>query len=101
MVHNLRLKKFPDYSVSFSTKVSLLTPVAGADVNGALVSKCEFQAFDIAGSLAPFSSSDFSIQNLESIGALTKLKTTYMSHMHDMNVADKFDSYQIPVNDVK
>lgn len=100
MLHNLRTKVLPQYEEPLSSVVTLLTPVAGADKSGRIVNKCEFQPFDIAGSLLNFKSSDFSIMNLEQIGALSKLKTTYMSNMHDMNIADKFDNYLITVDNV-
>ena len=100
MLHNLRTKKLPQYEERISAVVTLLTPVSGSDKSGRMVNTCEFQPFDIAGSLFNFKSSDFSIVNLEQIGALSKLKTTYMSNMHDMNIADKFDNYSIPVQNV-
>ena len=99
MICTLRTKKLPVSDVRFSTSVVLLTPVSVSE-NGNVVRMSEFKAFDIAGSLAPFKSSDFSVMNLENIGALAKLKTTYMSNMHDMNIADRFDNYQIPSENV-
>lgn len=101
MIHNLRTKVLPQYEERISAVVNLLTPVAGSDKSGRVVNTCEFQPFDIAGTLFNFKSSDFSIVNLEQIGALSKLKTTYMSNMHDMNIADKFDSFSIPVDNVQ
>lgn len=100
MIHNLRTKVLPLYEEQISAVVMLLTPVSAANKSGRIVQTCEFKPFDIAGSLSQFKSSDFSITNLEQVGALSKLKTTYMSNMHDMNVADKFENYQIPVPDV-
>lgn len=101
MLLNLFSKK-PHYSkVTFNSKVILLQPVEVADKNGSIVRKSEFKPFDIAESLAPFKSSDFSITSLESVGALSKLTTTYMSSMHDMNIADKFDNYSIAVDNVQ
>lgn len=97
MIHNLRSRVLPVVDVVFSAAVNLLTPVSVVNDSGGMSSTSEFKSFDIAGSLAPFKSSDFSIVNLEQIGALSKLKTTYMSNMHDMNVADKFDGYEIEV----
>lgn len=100
MLHKLLTKELPRYEEVISSVVTLLSPVVGSDKSGRVISKSEFQSFDIAGSLANFKSSDFSIMNLEQIGALSKLKTVYMSNMHDMNVADKFDNYSIPVGNV-
>lgn len=100
MLHNLLTKELPRYEEVISSVVTLLTPVVGSDKSGRVTTTCEFQPFDIAGSLSNFKSSDFSIMNLEQIGALSKLKTVYMSNMHDMNVADKFDNYSIPVENV-
>lgn len=100
MLHTLRTKKLPDIEVEFKTKINLLTPVTTSK-DGVVVVESVFQPYDIAGMLAPYKSSDFSIMNLEQIGALGKLKTTYMSQLHDMNVADRFESYQIPVGDVQ
>lgn len=100
MILNL-LKKKPHHSkVSFNPKVVLLQPVQVSDKSGAVLRRSEFKPFDIAESLSPFKSSDFSISSLESVGALSKLTSTYMSSMHDMNVADKFDNYSIPVDNV-
>lgn len=101
MIISLYSKQLLKCDVVLKSSVVLLTPVSGVDKAGSVNRKCEFQPFDIAGSLAPFKSSDFSIVNLEQIGALSKLKTTYMSNMHDMNIADRFDNYQIDVQDVK
>lgn len=101
MILNLKSKKNPVADIVIKATVMLLSPVSGSDKNGNVVRSCEFQPFDIAGSLAPFKSSDFSIVNLEQIGALSKLKTTYMSNMHDMNVADKFDNFKIEVPNVE
>lgn len=72
-------------------KVVLLQPKS-IMVDGIVKRSSCFEAFDIAASLANFNSVDFSISSLESIGALSKLTTTFMSSMSDMNVADKFDS---------
>lgn len=98
---NLRSKKIPSIGVTFNHKVTLLQPVQVAEKNGQISRKSEFKPFDIAESLNVFQSSDFSITSLQSVGALGKLTTTYMSSMHDMNVADKFDNYSIPVQDVQ
>lgn len=100
MVNTLFSKVLPDCGVSFSPCITILQPVEVADKSGVVRRSSEFKSFDIAGSLAPFKSSDFSIVALESVGALSKLTTTYMSSMHDMNVADKFENFSIPTGDV-
>ena len=98
MIENLRKKVLPPIDVQISSVVVLLSPVNTSE-NGRVTKLSEFKPFDIAGSLAPFKSSDFSVVNLEQIGALAKLKTTYMSSLHDMNIADRFDNYSIPVDE--
>lgn len=98
MIERLRTKVLPSINVVISSVVTLLTPVNVSE-NGRVTRLSEFKPFDIAGSLAPFKSSDFSVANLEQIGALSKLKTTYMSSMHDMNIADRFENYSIPIDE--
>lgn len=74
-----------------SPKVTLLVCSNSADSAGVnRVSK--FDVFDISLSLKDFTSSDFSVSSLSSVGALSKLKTTYMSSMSDMNIADSFET---------
>lgn len=91
MIHNLRNKKLFIEFVPFNSKVVLLQPKSVVKA-GIVQRSSSFEAFDISASLAEFHSVDFSIASLESIGALSKLTTTFMSSMSDMNIADKFES---------
>ena len=68
MLRNLYSKEPHHSKVTFNSKVMLLQPVQVADKNGSVVRKSEFKPFDIAESLSPFKSSDFSITSLESVG---------------------------------
>lgn len=97
MISSLRTKRLLLFDDLISSKVTLLQPVPVAGDDGNVSKTSQYQAFDIAESLSPFRSMDFSIASLESVGALSKLTTTFMSHMHDMNIADKFDTYSLPV----
>lgn len=91
MIHNLRKKELNVQFIPLNSKVVLLQ--SNSVVKDGLVKRLStFEAFDIAASLAEFHSVDFSISSLESIGALSKLTTTFMSSMSDMNFADKFES---------
>lgn len=98
MIHRLRTKKLSTDAVFLKPVVILLRSVDTADSAGVVSRKSEFQSFDIADSLSVFQSSDFSISNLQSVGALDKLKLTYMSSMHDMNIADKFEKLNYQEN---
>ena len=98
MLRNLFTKKRVESDCTFSPKVVLLTPVQ-VSKNGRVCKSNEFKPFDIADSLKDFTINDFSISNLESIGAFSKLKTTFMGTMSDMRVADSFENLNI-VQDV-
>lgn len=91
MIHNLRNKQLFIEFVPFNSKVVLLQPKSVVKA-GIVQRSSSFEAFDISASLAEFHSVDFSIASLESIGALSKLTTTFMTSMSDMNFADKFES---------
>lgn len=82
----------PMPSYAFNPKVVLLQPVEVAQKNGMITRSSEFKPFDISEALAPFLSDDFEISSLVSVGALGKLKTTFMSQTSSMNIADSFDN---------
>lgn len=67
--------------------IVLLQPVESS-VNGAIVKTSEFKSFSVADSLKGFQSSDFSISSLNSVGALSKLRTAYMPYSNSLNLAD-------------
>lgn len=91
MIHNLRKKELHIQFTPFNPKVVMMQPKSVVK-DGIIQRSSSFEAFDISASLSEFHSVDFSISSLESIGALSKLTTTFMSSMSDMNVADKFES---------
>lgn len=93
MIHNLRKKKLSIEFTPFNSKVVLLQSKSVVK-DGLIKRSSTYEAFDISASLAEFHSVDFSISSLESIGALSKLTTTFMSSMSDMNYADKFESFK-------
>lgn len=90
-VFNSKIPSYKDTGIVFKASVTILKP-SGIFSEGKVSSVSQFSVFDIASSLAPFSSVDFSISSLNSVGALSKLKSTYMSTMSDLNVADSFDT---------
>lgn len=98
MFINLQNKPKRNWEVPLKAVVSLLQPTQ-VEVNGAIVKKSEYKPFDIAGSLEPFKSRDFSITSLQSVGALNTLKTTYMSFTSSTNIADQFENITINVQE--
>lgn len=98
MLTSLYLKSVKIELPSFNSKVILLQPVEVSQ-DGSISRISQFKPFDIADSLLQFRSSDFSISSLSAVGALDKLKTTYMANMSSTNVADSFENLKF-VDDV-
>lgn len=67
--------------------IVLLQPVESS-YNGSIVKTSEFKSFSVAESLKGFKASDFSITSLNSVGALSKLRTAYMPYSNSLNLAD-------------
>lgn len=91
---SLRKKNCEIEFKEFNPRVMLLQPVESVE-SGLLVRKSEFKPFDIAEALSPFTSTDFSISSLAAVGALEKLKSTYMANTSSLNVADSFENLKI------
>ena len=88
--------KMPAYP--FNTKVMMLQPIEVSDNTGSIRRSSEFKPFDIMESLLPFRSVDFEISSLQAVGALSKLKSTYMCQTSSMNIADSFDNFKFTEN---
>lgn len=73
-------------------------PKSVQNCDGSISRSSEFRRVNVPRENFQFSSSDFSVSYLQSVGALSKLTTTYMSNMHDMNLADKFESLSFSEN---
>lgn len=98
MINSLRTKVIDIPFEEISCVSTLLQPVDAVNENGGIVQKSEFRPFDFSEANLGIKSTDFCISNLVSVGALSKLKTTYMSHTSGLNVADGFESLNLEQN---
>lgn len=100
MIKNIYCRKFdyvfPEISPRF-TRLESSDNVA----NGVISKTSEMKIVDNSELLGHLSSSDFSLSNLIAVGAFDRLKTTYVSSMSDMNIADKFESLNFGPNEAE
>ena len=85
-----RKKKSVDFPF-IKPSMTLLQTVESSE-NGNIVKKSEYKQFNVAESLSPFMASDFSISSIAAVGALPKLRTTYMAYPCSLSLADSFTS---------
>lgn len=94
-----RKKKSVEFS--FINPCMTLLQVVESSENGQIVKKSEYKQFNVAESLSPFKASDFSISSIAAVGALPKLRTTYMAFPCSLSLADSFTSITETLRNVK
>lgn len=96
MIINLISKSFyvPSYKMETSYQRLVTNPgVVGSSLSA---SKSTYESYDFVEYASQFTSSDFDIQSLMTVGAYDMLKPTYVSTLSSMNFADKFQNINLP-----
>ena len=90
MFYQLRYRTNPSTSVVIDVGYNRLTS-SNIEKNGVIVRSSNFQHTDSRETVGKFAASDFSLDNILSIGAFDMLKSVVMTDTSNLNVADSIE----------